>query len=90
MKKVVKKSFIKDLKQIPLETRTKTILTLKEIDAARDISEIQNCIKLKGFKNYYRIKLGDYRIGLHFENNLITVEKFAHRKDIYKRYPPKK
>ena len=41
--------------------------------------------KLKGFKNMYRIRSGDYRIiyTLHQDILIIEILKIAHRKDVY-------
>jgi mRNA interferase RelE/StbE len=36
---------------------------------------------------YYRIRLGDYRVGLKIENNTVCFVRFLHRKDIYRYFP---
>jgi mRNA interferase RelE/StbE len=54
---------------------------------ARSISEIKNVKKLAGYKNHYRIRLGDYRIGLYFNDTGLEFSAFDHRKDIYKYFP---
>jgi mRNA interferase RelE/StbE len=59
-------------------------LNVKE---ANNLKEIGNLEKLKGFNNEYRIKIGDYRIGLIIENKKVTFIRFLHRKDIYKYFP---
>jgi len=70
---------------IVLEKIEKAIL---QIEAAQSINQVHHIKKLSGFQNYYRIKLGSYRMG--FERiskttiRLIIVDK---RKDIYKRFP---
>jgi mRNA interferase RelE/StbE len=51
------------------------------------LSEIKNVKKLKGFSNAYRIRIGDYRIGVTFENNIVKFARVAHRKEIYKIFP---
>jgi len=40
-----------------------------------------------GGDRYYRIKIGDYRIGMTVEGNLVTLVRFLHRKDIYRYFP---
>jgi len=43
---------------------------------------------IKGFKNYYRIRIGDYRIGFKkAEGENIEFMRVKHRKDIYKHFP---
>lgn len=45
------------------------------------------CKKLTGFKNAYRIRMGEYRIGFVFENGTIELIRILGRKDIYKYFP---
>ena len=35
----------------------------------------------------YRLKLGDYRIGLALENDIVVFVRFLDRKDIHKYFP---
>ena len=63
---------------------------LKLIDAlelAQSLSDVPNLKKLKGFKNLYRIRVRDYRIGLIIEKKAIELARILHRKDIYQRFP---
>ncbi|MDP2236514.1 MAG: hypothetical protein Q8J88_08790 [Bacteroidales bacterium] len=50
-------------------------------------SEIKSIKKLKGHNNFYRLKIGDYRIGLVFKNNTVIFAAFDHRSNIYKYFP---
>ncbi len=44
--------------------------------------------KLTGYMNYYKIRIGDYRIGLEKINSArIRLVIIANRKDIYKIFP---
>jgi len=60
---------------------------IDNVKQAQTTIEIKNLKKLKGYKNYYRIRIGDYRIGLFIEKNLVEFTRFIHRKDIYKYFP---
>jgi len=40
--------------------------------------------KLKG-SDYYRLRVGDYRIIFIFDSNFIKILKIGHRKNIYER-----
>lgn len=43
---------------------------------------------MKGHAGFYRIRIGDYRVGFELvNNNEILLILVAHRKDIYKRFP---
>jgi len=84
----IERSFLKDIKKLKDE---KTKRKLKEILIQLEELEEFVCIpqmkKLKGFDFYYRIKLGDYRLGLSYHDQEITLIRFIHRKDIYKKFP---
>jgi mRNA interferase RelE/StbE len=62
--------------------------TIVALEQATHLSEIRNIRKLKGFKTYFRIKLGEYRIGLELmEGGTIRLILVLHRKDIYNEFP---
>jgi mRNA interferase RelE/StbE len=68
-----------------LKGRLLEIIT--EIESYKSYTEIKDLKKLKGYKDFYRIRLGDYRVGIKIENDTITLAAFYHRKDIYKHFP---
>ena len=88
MQVLFNKKFLKDLADIPTKTRS-TIETLvfTEIPAYTSVAEIKNLKKLKGYIHYYRIRIGDYRIGLRINNDELSFERILHRKEIYKIFP---
>ncbi len=51
------------------------------------MSDIKGLKKLKGFKDAYRVRLGDYRLGVFINKDLVQFARFVHRKDIYKLFP---
>ena len=83
------KSFDKSLdkiKDVSLSPKIEKIIF--NIENAKGISEIQNVRKLVGFKAYYRIRIGDYRLGFEKINDeTIRFIIISHRKDIYKLFP---
>lgn len=89
MQVLFNKRFLKDLAEIPSTTRTKVEkLVFKEIPFFTLNSQIKNLEKLKGYSQYYRIRVGTYRIGLKINNNNeLSFERILHRKEIYKFFP---
>lgn len=58
------KSFSKSLDKLKNEQVKKRIISLIEkCEAAEKLTDISNLKKMTSFTNFYRIKLGDYRIG---------------------------
>ncbi|MDR3626007.1 MAG: type II toxin-antitoxin system RelE/ParE family toxin [Ignavibacteriaceae bacterium] len=85
------KSFLKSLNKIndPL-ILSKIEYIINEFDGAKALISIRNIKKLSGFKNYYRIKTGDYRIGVELvDSETVRFIIIAHRKDIYRTFPKK-
>jgi mRNA interferase RelE/StbE len=84
----IDKSFQKDTKRI----KDKTILhkvanTIANAQRARNLDEIKNLQKIKGTTSMYRIRIGDYRIGLFVSESSVEFIRLLHRKDIYKYFP---
>lgn len=77
------KRFIKELEKIPSNIREKLKLA---IEGLKDTPRPSGCIKLTGYKNLYRIRVGDYRVGYEIHDQLVVIVlvTVAHRRDIYK------
>ena len=88
MKIQVHKTFLNELSLIPVKDRIKIETFLfEEVEKLNNPFQISNIRKLKGYINYYRIRFGNYRVGVRIENSIIIFERVLHRKDIYKYYP---
>lgn len=82
------KSFSKSLDKIGNAIALKnTLKAIEKCEKANALQEIPNLKKLKGYKSYYRIKIGDYRIGVEIENDVIDFILISHRKNIYNLFP---
>jgi len=80
--------FLKDLDKLNQASIKKEISgIIEQVEKANFLSEIKNIKKLKGHLTAYRIRIGDYRIGLFVENNIVEFVRVIHRKDIYKVFP---
>jgi mRNA interferase RelE/StbE len=88
MKVDFKKSFLKDLKKIKNKSLQNTVYeVIVLVESANNLNQIKNLKKLTGYEVHYRIRIGDYRIGLKFEDEVVYFVVFEHRKDIYKGFP---
>lgn len=88
MRLKIDKSFVKDTDKLnDQKIKQKIALCIDQILVAKTTDEILNLKKLKGFKQHYRIRIGDYRIGALLIEDEVFFERFIHRKDIYKYYP---
>jgi len=76
------------LKLTDANLKRKIVSTIYQVEESKKLSDILNLKKMKGYKTFYRIKLGDYRLGFELINsNIIYFIAVAHRKDVYKKFP---
>lgn len=82
------KAFSKDIDKLKSKQVSKNLLdVILKIKKANNIQELTNIEKLKGYKNAYRIRIGEFRIGVFIDANVIIFARFLPRKDIYKYFP---
>jgi mRNA interferase RelE/StbE len=74
-----------DLKHAP--TKHSLIALIEKLEETADFLDIPNLKKLKGYKNAYRIRVRDYRVGIFIDEGTIQLARVKHRKDIYKIFP---
>ena len=85
-----KPSFIKDFKKLPNDAKADVRkICAEDFLIAKNLTEIKqiDISSIKGFKDYYRIRTGNYRIGFKKEDQSIIFMRARHRKDIYKIFP---
>ncbi len=72
----------KDLQKLPVVTIGKIINVLKSLE---ENPRPAGCKKLKGYKNLWRVRVGNYRIIYSIEDVvlLVDVREIGPRKDIY-------
>ena len=88
MKVEFRESFAKDLKAVKdksLLSRAKELI--EAVEKVTSLIEISNLKKLKGGGNYFRVRIGDYRLGIALEDDTVIFVRFLNRKDIYKYFP---
>lgn len=82
------KAFDRDFRKLNSKALASSVSeVIKQVSKATIPEEIPNLKKLKGYKSAFRIRIGDYRIGVVIEKDTIIFVAFAHRKEIYKRFP---
>lgn len=88
MKIEYRKGFLKELAKIPSGTRLRIEkLVFEELPKAHSIFEMGIVEQMKGYRAYYKVRFGSYRIGLKVENDTVILERALNRKDIYRYLP---
>lgn len=84
-------SFLKSVAKLKNATIRKRLLKfIESAEQAHSVSELRGTKKLAGFKDYYRTRLGDYRLGfISTKHDRIRLIIILHRKEIYNYFPPR-
>lgn len=88
MKVQIERSFEKDLKALTDPKLRKRLANLIEaVQEARNPDDISHLSKIQGFDTFFRIRLGDYRVGVEIIHEEVTFLRVLHRKEVYRYFP---
>lgn len=88
MQVITTRQFEKDTeKELNKKLQLQLADIIEQIQKADHLMEIPNLKKMKGYKNAYRIRFGEYRIGFLLEGNTIKLSRVMNRKEIYRYFP---
>ncbi len=83
------KRFLKELASLPEETSSRIeLIVFSELESENPF-KLGYLKKMKGYKDKYKIRVGDYRVGLTIDkkNQIMICQRVAHRREIYKIFP---
>ena len=83
------RTFCKELAKLPAGVRGRVEKIVFGEEIKEDPFLAGKVQKLKGYQDYYKIRFGSYRVGLHidFEEMVIEFLRVRHRNDIYRKFP---
>jgi mRNA-degrading endonuclease RelE of RelBE toxin-antitoxin system len=88
MEVIYLESLKKDLKKIRdkklLISLSKVLINLEENDNLFKVSSVK---KLSAHPEAFRIRIGDYRLGIYYSEDKIEIARFLKRSDVYKVFP---
>ena len=67
--------------------RARVERTIADLEAASAITAISGVESIRGHSGRYRIRIGDYRLGIAVEGETVVLVRFLHRRDIYRYFP---
>ena len=80
--------FTRDLRRIrSSDIRQRALRKIEEIEEASAITQVTHVVRMTGGGSYYRVRIGDYRLGITVQGNMVTMLRFLHRRDIYRFFP---
>jgi mRNA interferase RelE/StbE len=83
-----RQSFFKDLEgENDKHLRRRVKAVIEQVEKAESLQQINGLKKLKGGENFYRLRVGDFRIGMALEGGRVIFVRLTNRKDIYRHFP---
>jgi mRNA interferase RelE/StbE len=84
-----RQAFLKDLKQLKSSTSYQRIyeLAFTTLETINTLEEIPDIKAMQGYAGRYRIRIGDYRIGIEVNGDVIEVMRVLHRREFYRYFP---
>lgn len=88
MQVIFRSSFLRDVKKIksqPLLDRVRR--AIEQVEAAANLAQVEHLKKMSGADNFYRIRIGDYRIGIAVAEGRVEFVRCLSRRDLYRFFP---
>jgi mRNA interferase RelE/StbE len=80
--------FDKDIDKLDATHALRVELVILALSAAQTLQDVPNVKKIQGTDFAYRIRVGDYRIGLLLiDDNTVELHRVLHRSKIYNYFP---
>jgi mRNA interferase RelE/StbE len=86
MKVHYRQSFLRDIKKLKKHPIYNEIfeLAFTTLPGITTLWELTNVKIMRGHSNRYRIRIGDYRMGIEVHDSIIEIVRTLHRKDFYR------
>jgi mRNA-degrading endonuclease RelE of RelBE toxin-antitoxin system len=81
--------FLKDLKKLKKQAIYERLVELAfdTLPLAVNLEVLSNVKAMKGYPNRYRIRVGDYRIGIEMQGDKVEMMRVLHRREFYRYFP---
>jgi mRNA interferase RelE/StbE len=88
MKIILTKSFQKAFRKLDAAIQKKILVIIQEVIAAKSLQEVNSVKPMSGYPNYYRIREGNYRVGIFITlEGILEFQDVGPRGDFYKTFP---
>jgi len=84
MKVAFDRSFERDTKRLPKQIQHQIKEIILKVQASKQMNDFSP-IKMEGAKNSFRIRTGNYRIGIYLDGEVFS--RVLDRKEIYRYFP---
>jgi mRNA interferase RelE/StbE len=81
--------FLKDLKKLKKQAVYRQIfeLAFEILPNAENLKDLSKVKTMKGYPNRYRIRIGNYRVGIEVFEEWVEMMRVLHRREFYRYFP---
>jgi len=89
MEVLYRKTFLKDMKKLKNRPAYDRVFQLAFYDLPKSeaLQDLAGLRPMKGYPNRYRIRIGNYRVGIESSGNKVELIRVLHRRDVYRYFP---
>ncbi len=89
MEVLYRKAFLKDLKKIKNQPAYDRIFefAFTILPKAKALKDVDGVKAMTGYSKRYRIRFGDYRVGVELQGGTIELSRALHRREFYRFFP---
>lgn len=88
MQIIYRRSLAKDLKKIrSKKVRQEIAAVVERLEQSTTLYDVPHVKRLSSDGPYYRIRIGEYRMGIVIEGDTISIVRLLHRREIYRYFP---
>ena len=69
------------------DLRRRVERTIEQLQRAPSVASVPGLAAMQGYANHYRIRIGDYRLGIIVDGDTAILVRLLHRRDIYRHFP---
>lgn len=83
------RTFLKEMASLPAHVRKRVESVAFGEEIKQDPYLSGKSQKLSGYQVYYKIRIGDYRVGLRIDvqTEVVEFQRVLHRREIYRKFP---
>ena len=84
----IRPGFLRDVERLgDRRVQAAVHASIEQVQAATTLADVTQIKKLKGHGNFFRLRVGHYRLGVEVDRQTVTFIRCLHRREIYRRFP---
>jgi mRNA interferase RelE/StbE len=88
MNTVFRASFLRDVRKLrDAKVQRSVAAAISNVEQAHSINQVRGLKRLSGHRDYYRIRIGDWRLGLIIQGEVISFVRCLNRREVYRYFP---